>query len=316
MVSPQLCLPAAALQAACRSLQDSSSASCRSWRGSSEQLQWQVADLQRKLKDSEQRSTLWARRAGAAEARVPVQATSARLPLYQGLLPQGPGLGSASAVKTGLLSILEGPISRQAGLMGKPGNAIESAAEVMGGTYIKAERGSAHQRGMPEAGQQVADEEDHEEGCAMALLQEALSEAPGKATIQTHKRRATTYDDSPACDGARHMQMDESGIPSVVQSYNSTSTAGQLSALQQRIAEYKKQHGLAALQGPAAAQLCDDSNESDGVLNGSDKQDSPLKQRIAEYTLNADHLVCRSGRAASPTFSSRLESSHRTKLDI
>ena len=269
-----------------------------------------MADLQRKLKDSEQRSTLWARRAGAAEARVPVQATSSRLPLPKGAYPQVHGPGSAPAAKTG--SNPEGLVGSQVGLMGKPGNAIGSPTEVMGSAYIKAGRAPAQQQGMPVAGQQGSDEEDHEEGCAMALLQEALSEAPVEAAINMHKRRATTYDDGGTRDGARHLKMDE---PVLMQSVNLAASAGQLSALQQRIAEYEKQHGLATLQKPVPVQLHDDSD--DGLLNGSDDQEFPLKQRIAEYNLNADHLVYKGlGRASSPTFSSQLDSNYRTKLNI
>lgn len=270
-----------------------------------------MADLQRKLKDSEQRSTLWARRAGAAEARVPVQATTSRLPLPKGAYPQVHGPRSAPAAKTGLRSNPEGLVGSQVGLMGKPGNAIGSPTEVMGSAYIKAGRAPAQQQGMPVAGQQGCDEEDHEEGCAVALLQDALSEAPVEAAINMHKRRATTYDDSGTRDGARHLETDE---PVLMQSVNLASSAGQLSGLQQRIAEYEKQHGLATVQKPVPVQLHD---IDDGLLNGSDDQESPLKQRIAEYILNADHLVCKGlGRASSPTFSSQLDSTYRTKLNI
>lgn len=255
-----------------------------------------MADLQRKLKDSEQRSTLWARRAGAAEARVPVPAAPARLPLPKGLFPAGCDLASNSAAREGLMGTTEGSIGSQACAIGRPGTSVGSPAELKGDVGVKPEEGLAAQQGRAAPGQQVVSEEEHEQGCALALLQEALSADPGTAaSVRMHAGPTTPFDDGLTI-GARHMQPHEPVLSAHSQLQNTTSSLYQLSSLQQRIAEYEHQHGLAAFQG-----LKLDSVGHDGKLSSPDGTVSPLKQRIAEY--NAQHVMYGSPRSHSPTFS-------------
>lgn len=307
----------------------------RSWRGSSEQLQWQVADLQRKLKDSEQRSTLWARRAGAAEARVPVQATCVRQPLPKGLFPAGCDFTLPPAAKAGLgvpaggtaiggqadamgragsvLGSWADPMGRpvtvignQADSMGRPGTAKGRPAESIGDATGNTEEVPGLQQGRGMTWQQAADEEEHEEGCALALLQEALSAAPGQAAARLHTRPMTGFDDGITI-GARHMQPDESILSAAGPPEDATLSTRQLSSLQQRIADYEKQNGLAALQGLNSIH----DAGCDGKLSSIDDAVSPLKQRIAEY--NAQHIMCKSPRSpSSPRIDSRFGDSSRT----
>ena len=208
---------------------------CRSWRASNEQLQWQVADLQRKLKDSEQRATLWARRAGAAEARVPVQATSAKKPLSQGRFPTSPApVGSASFA------------SASAGMQGR---AVESSQGMRNGAKIvDSQESTCQQEGAC----------DHEEeGSASALLQEALSVAADLSsnTQDVHSMQsaaqyvcasqpltAAAVNDGPVFGASKFMHQIAEGDTS--QSHNPSNDHA---ALRQRIAEYRKQSGLPLL---------------------------------------------------------------------
>lgn len=269
---------------------------CRSWRGSSEQLQWQVADLQRKLKDSEQRSTLWARRAGAAEARMPVPTAPARLPLPTGLFPAGCDPASQSAAWAGWMGTTEGLIGTQAYGIGRSGSAIGNPAELMGDGGVRLEEGLAQMQGRAATGQQAVGQEDHEQGCALALLQEALSAAPGTAALRMHTGPTTALDNGLTI-GARHMQEQEPVLSATVHRQDATSSTCQLSSLQQRIADYEHQNGLNAFQGHSLGNAT-----SFGKLNSLDGTVSPLKQRIAEY--DAQHVTYGSPRSHSPTFSS------------
>lgn len=290
--------------------------------------------MQRKLKDSEQRSTLWARRAGAAEARVPVQATSARLPRPQGLFTAGQDPALLSAGKAGLGGTTASPIGSQAvpmGLslvrsvgdqadlmdrpetligslpvtMGRPAAAIGKPAESRG-NGVSTQEGPRLQQGRAAPGQQGDDdEEEHEEGCALALLQEALSGAPSKAKARMSARQSTTLADGMTI-GARHMQTDESVLAAAAQLEFAMPSTRQLSSLQQRIADYEKQSGLAALQRLSSVQSLSAGN--DGKPSSVDDAMSPLKQRIAEY--NAQHIMCESPRSSSsPRIDSRFENS-------
>ncbi len=225
---------------------------CRSWRASSEQLQWQIADLQRKLKDSEQRSTLWARRAGAAEARVPAQGIAARKPL-----PRGP-----SSISPALTQ------SDRAGLMGRPGAAVGSFKTATGSCGDQMSRLLAEQQ------------QDHEDGCALALLQEALSAAPDVNVESDQSMHNARQDDGMQCPGVylppsrMWMSTDAPGPQTELTQY------GHVSSLKQRIAEYQTQYqtqnGLAVLQYPSPC-------GSGDALNCHDEDQSPLQQRMAEY---------------------------------
>ena len=254
-----------------------------------------MADLQRKLKDSEQRSTLWARRAGAAEARVPVPAAPAKLPLPIGLFPAGCDLASKSAARAGSMDTTEGSIGSQARAIGRPGTSVGSPAELIGDACVKPGEGLAPQQSRAVPGQQVVGKEEHEQGCALALLQEALSTDPGTAAVRMHTGPTTTLDDGLTI-GARHMQPHEPVLSANVQLPDTSFSSCQLSSLQQRIAEYEHQHGLAAFQG-----LELDNVGHDGKLSSHDGTVSPLKQRIAEY--NAQHVTYGSPLSLSQTFS-------------
>lgn len=307
----------------------------RSWRSSSEQLQWQNADLQRKLKDSEQRSTLWARRAGAAEARVPIQATSASLPCPTGLFAAGQGPALSSAAKAGLRGTTErligsqaDPMGRSLGsqadflgtsepligslpvTMGRPAAAIGKSSKSMDSAGVGAEENPTLLQGRAAPGQQGDDDEkDHEEACALALLQEALSAAPAKAKARMAARRSTIVDDGMTIDATHMQQDDESVLSAAAQLECAKFSNRQLSSLQQRIADYEKQNGLAALQGLSFMQSLSAGN--DGKPSSVDDPVSPLKQRIAEYS--AQHIMCESPRSpSSPRTHNRIGHSSRT----
>ena len=212
---------------------------CRSWKASNEQLQWQVADLQRKLKDSEQRATLWARRAGAAEARVPVQTTSAKQPFSQGRLSTSPALvGSASVANA---------------LTGMQGKAVDSS-QGTGAKMMDLDHPN-HHHGV--SCQQEGSYDHAEEGSASALLQEALSVAADLSadSKDVHSMQSTAQHvcasqpttsaalvDAPMFDASKSMQQVTGRDTS--QSFNIN---GDHVALRQRIAEYRKQSGLPLL---------------------------------------------------------------------
>ena len=256
----------------------------RTWRASSEQLQWQVADLQRKLKDSEQRSTLWARRAGAAEARVPFQATSVTRPWSQGPYPNGPA--PAQTDRADSTSILTGTSN---------GNA------------------STQQHTSSDEDQEIA--EEHEEGCALALLQEALSAAPesniGAARSVCSTRSNDRMGQIPPC-----MQL--SGIPlssSVTLTSDVNTMLAQhddISSLKQRIAGYQTQSGFAGLPRLYNAQC----NSQDGSAC-DDGPESPLQQRIAEYNKISQQQSSHSTLRNFPsTFASRFDSLDTNKATL
>lgn len=199
-------------------------------------------------------------------------------------------------------------IGSQAGLMGRPEAAIGKPAGPMGNAGVSMERGPILQQGRAAPGQQGHDEEDHEEGCALALLQEALSAAPGETKARMRARRSTTFDDGMPI-AARHMQTEESALPPAGQLDFARYSSRQLSSLQQRIADYEKQNGLAALQGLGSVELLSDG--TDGQFSSTDDAVSPLKQRIAEY--NAPHIMCESPRSpSSPRIDSSFGNSSRT----
>ena len=214
-----------------------------------------MADLQRKLKDSEQRSTLWARRAGAAEARVPVQSTSAKTALPRGLYPKGPALAQNDRVN--LMGRSDGAVGSSSGADGNVGNS---------------------------KGRLLAEQQDHEDGCALALLQAALSAAPDGA-----------YESAQGIPSARQAGMQYAGQPlqplglsvsddAYMQSgqgqgqHPDVQTSAQPCSLKQRIADYQLQNGLAAVPRQHAS-----SPLAEEVLGWLSEEPSPLKQRIAEY---------------------------------
>ncbi len=223
-----------------------------------------MADLQRKLKDSEQRSTLWARRAGAAEARVPAQGTAARKPL-----PRGP-----SSISPALTQ------SDRVGLMGRPVAAVGSFKSATGSCESQMSRLLTEQQ------------QDHEDGCALALLQEALSAAPD-ANLESDQ--ACMHSAGMQCPGV-HLQpsMMWMGTDAPMQAGPQTDLTqyDHVSSLKQRIAEYQMQYqtqnGLAVLQYPPPRGNGD-------ALTCHDEDQSPLKQRMAEYNKILEQQLSLSG---------------------
>lgn len=333
-------------KAACKS--DWISGACRSWQASSEQLQWQVSDLQRKLTDAEQRSTVWARRAGAAEARLPIHAITAnarlklpeqRVGLYgsppasprgapstaarlhgtmsgrfavpEGLDRTAPGLsGSAEGLhRTALVHLstasgLQGPTAQGDGLQ-------ESSAGLTGSVHIARQKsgdalglyemapsqavvrqgsstdrsGSHHQHTVSRlvAGTDV--EQEHEEGCALALLQEALSRPDG-ASESVETQHSGMLDAGRDPDARPAVGFDV-GDAATTQLGKSDATAYAVKIPVIKIPQTGPQTGqLAAVHALPSAHskslhvtVCDDYLQ--GMLGGI--PDSPLKQRIAEY---------------------------------
>ena len=198
--------------------------------------------------------------------------------------PMGRLLGRPASSKADPLGRSEPLISSLPVQMGSSAAATGKHAESMGSPGSHTEENPTLQQGRAAPGQQADDDEqDHEEGCALALLREAWS-----------ARRSTTFDDG--IIGARHMQMDDSVLSAAAQLEFATSNDRQLSSLQQRIADYEKQNGLAAVQGISSVQSLSAGN--DGKPSSVDGAVSPLKQRIAEY--NAQHIMCESPRSPSP----------------
>ena len=242
---------------------------------------------------------------------MPVQATSARAPLRTGLFAAGQDPAVTSVAKAGFGGTTEGLIGSQADPMGiilsRP---MGSQAEPIGDAGVSTEEGPTLQQARAAPGQQANDdeEEDHEEGCALALLQEALAAAPGKAKARMSARRSKSFDDGITI-GARHMQTDESVLSAAAQLEFAMSSTRQLSSLQQRIADYEKQNGLAALQGLSSMQSLNAGNV--GENSTVDDAVSPLKRRIAEY--NTQHIMCESPTSASsPRIDSRFGNSSRS----
>ena len=206
----------------------------------------------------------------------------------------------SSAAKAGLRGNTEGLIGSQADPMSRP---MGSQTDPIGNAGVSTEEGPTLQQARAAPGQQADDdEEDHEEGCALALLQEALSAAPGKGQARMSARRSTIFDDG-MTTGAGHMQTNESVLSAAAQLEFAMSSTRQLSSLQQRIAEYEKQNGLAALQGLSSTPSLSGGNNGEPSSVGDTV--SPLKQRIAEY--NVQHIMCESPRSpSSPRIDSRF----------
>lgn len=208
--------------------------------------------------DSEQRSTLWARRAGAAEARVPAQGTAARKSLPRGLSSMSPALTQ----------------SDRAGLMGRPVAAVGS---------FKSATGSCDNQ-MSRLLSQTEQQQDHEDGCALALLQEALSAAPDVKVECDQSMHSERQDNGMQCPSGVHLQpsMMWMGTDAPMQAGPQTDLTqyDHVSSLKQRIAEYQTQYqtqnGLAVLQYPSPHGRGD-------ALTCHDEDQSPLKQRMAEY---------------------------------
>ena len=234
-----------------------------------------MADLQRKLKDSEQRSTLWARRAGAAEARVPVQATPAKMPLPRGPYPKGPALAQTDRVN----------------LTGRSDAAV--------GSPSGADRNTGGSKGRLLAEQQ----QEHEDGCALALLQAALSAAPdgnhGGAHSIPSVRQAGVQCTSPPLQPVGLSVSDDAHMQSG--QHPDVQTSAQPCSLKQRIAEYQLQNGLAAVPAQHAS-----SPHAEEVLGWLSEESLPLKQRIAEYRSVLEQQLSSSTPAESPgAFASR-----------
>ena len=245
-----------------------------------------MADLQRNLKDSEQRSTLWARRAGAAEARAPVQATSARS--AQRPFPTNPSPPGAD---------WEGLIGISAGTVGRPDDAVGSLRKRFGSVE--------RQQGRSLARQQEEPAQAHEDGCAQLLLQEAWSAAPDGRFEMVQSIHSTRQD---SMDQGMSLIRDAT-MPSGPQ--REFKDCDQVLSLKQRIAEYQKQNGLSALPRLHA------SEARSGELQAcQDGLDSPLKERVAEYDeLLEQHFSSSAFRTSPPSFAGRFESLDRLGID-
>ena len=280
---------------------------CRAWQASSEQLQWQVSDLQRKLTDAEQRSTVWARRAGAAEARLPIHAISAntrlklpeqRVGLYgtaslsptaaaglhataSGLYDAAPGLHAAAPGAEGLHGPASG-LHQTASVSPSAAAAEINRSGSVGYAISSGQGGLSHAlSGMdtdPVQGAETRLQQEHEDGCALAMLQEAFS-VPFDAPEGFASQQSWTH---------AEMMGHQASIRGV---HDSTYTAAQTAkadvltgledspnSLQGRIAAMHDQN---AKIGRPSLQLKVFNDQVTGVASSA--PDSPLKQRIAEY---------------------------------
>ncbi len=126
-------------------------------------------------------------------------------------------------------------------------------------------------------------QQDHEDGCALALLQEALSAAPDANVESDQSMHSARQDDGMQCPGV-HLQPSmmwmSTDAPMQAGPQTDLTQYDQVSSLKQRIAEYQMQYqtqnGLAVLQHPSP-------HDSGDALTCHDEDQSPLKQRMAEY---------------------------------
>lgn len=286
---------------------------CRSWQSSTEQLQWQISDLQRKLTDAEQRCTVWARRAGAAEARLPIHAIAAntrlklpekRFGLYGTTSLSPTAASTLHATASGLASGLDDTVPGQygdahaahgghadaAGVVGAaPGQheqppaqastrrsgSIEHAVSSRQGGFSHALPGTDRFSGLKATSEL---QQEHEAGCALAMLQEALSRTPdvpggGVERQQSFgQRRAHSLGASTSLSAdsvtASLAQAARSGI---ILSSNDTSSP--------------QSNCIAAVcdKRPTAARGLFQLSIVDDPAMRASAPDSPLKQRIAEY---------------------------------
>ena len=278
---------------------------CRSWQSSSEQLQWQVSDLQRKLTDAEQRCTVWARRAGAAEARLPIHAIAAnarlklpekRFGLY-GTTSLSPTAASAlHATVSGLASELDGTAPGQYGTAhaahggradapGLFGAAVGGHEPAPAHASVRRSDSIEHAASLKEGSASHAIlglngtselQQEHEDGCALAMLQEALSRTPdmpgGLEPQQSIDQRRAH------CLGAATLAAADDTKASVAQTARSVAISGSTDSSPQSgcIAAVRDKKATAA-RGLFPLSIVDDP-----AMRAS-APDSPLKQRIAEY---------------------------------
>ena len=249
---------------------------CRSWQASSEQLQWQAADMQRKLTDAEQRCTLWARRAGAAEARLPLHAIAAntrlklpeqRVGLY-GTTSWDPNSTPSSVSKSQNLSHALSSISKSHNLS----HALSGIDTPQGVSHV-----------LPGTMEQTADDggklqQEHEDGCALAMLQEALSCPSGTEVSGADGQWVAKHAKSQS--EAVGNRLDGTAAAQAVRMDASLNEDDSLSpaSLKERMAELQVQSKL-ALRPLSRVTVCD--NDLYRVIGTA--PDSPLKQRIAEY---------------------------------
>ena len=126
-------------------------------------------------------------------------------------------------------------------------------------------------------------QQDHEDGCALALLQEALSAAPHPNVESDQSMHSARQDDGMQCAGV-HLQPStvwmSTDAPMQPGPQTDLTQDNHVSCLKQRIAEYQTQYqtqnGLTVLQYPSPRGNGD-------ALTCHDEDQSPLKQRMAEY---------------------------------
>jgi len=198
---------------------------------------------------------------------VPAQGTTARKPLPRGPCSIGPALTQSDRV----------------GLMSKPVAAVGSCKTATGSSENQMSRLLVEQQ------------QDHEDGCALALLQEALSAAPGANLESDQSMRSARQDDGMQCPGV-HLQPSmmwmSTDAPMQPGPQTDLTQYDHMSSLKQRIADYQTQYqtqnGLAVLQYPLP--------RADGeALTCHDEDQSPLKQRMAEYNKILEQQLSLSG---------------------
>ena len=208
---------------------------------------------------------------------MPVQATSAKTALPRGPYPKGPALAQTDRVN--LMGRSDGAVGSSSGADGNVGNS----------------------KGRLLAEQQ----QDHEDGCALALLQAALSAAPDGNHESAHgipsvRQASMQYTGQPLQPLGLSVS-DDAYMQSGQGQHSDVQTSVQPCSLKQRIAEYQLQNGLAAVPTQHAS-----SPLAEEVMGWLSEESSPLKQRIAEYREVLEQQLSSSTFTESPgAFASR-----------
>jgi hypothetical protein len=138
-------------------------------------------------------------------------------------------------------------------------------------------------------------QQDHEDGCALALLQEALSAAPDANVESDQSMHSARQDNGMQCLGVRLQPSRiwmSTDAPMQAGPQTDLTQYDHVSSLKQRIADYQTQYqtqnGLAVMQYPSP---CGNGD----ALTCPDEDQSPLKQRMAEYNKILEQQLSLSG---------------------
>lgn len=274
---------------------------------------------------------MWARRAGAAEARLPINAISAntrlklpeqRVGLYgtaslsptaaaglhataSGLYDAAPGLHAAAPGAEGLHGSASG-LRQTTAVSPSAAAALVNCSGSVGHAILSGQGGFSHaMSGMdtdPVQGAETRLQQEHEDGCALAMLQEAFS-VPFDAPEGFASQQSLTHAEMMGYQASIRGVHDSNYTAAAAQTAKADILKGledSPTSLQGRIAAMHDQN---AKIGRRSLQVKVFDDQVTGVASSA--PDSPLKQRIAEY--NSMILQqCSSPRIAALTATSKF----------